>query len=201
VALITQSEYARRRGVAKSAVAKAVKESRIRLIDGLIDPDVADIQWERNTRARADSAKPPAAAGAPGVTSTGAGRALLPIEAAAASGTSTSPGAPAAASQPPDPVYSVDRARREKFEADMAEIRLAEARGDLVNLAAVRVEIANRVGQLRANLLQLPARLAPLLANESDQARCHALLDGELRAVLTDIVDPAPATAPALAPA
>lgn len=197
VTLITQSEYARRRGVAKSAVAKAVKESRIRLIDGLIDPEVADIQWERNTRARADSAKPEAAGVAPGIAFVGggSGRALLPIEAAAINGAAASPGAASAPSQAPDPIYSVDRARREKFEADMAEIRLSEARGDLVNLAAVRAEIANRVGQLRANLLQIPARLAPLLANESDQARCHSLLDGELRAVLTDIVDPAPADA------
>ncbi|WP_289241706.1 hypothetical protein [Delftia sp.] len=53
--LVTQAEYARRRGVAKSAVAKAVKEQRIALIDGKIDPAVADIQWQQNTRARADS--------------------------------------------------------------------------------------------------------------------------------------------------
>lgn len=200
VSLITQSEYARRRGVAKSAVAKAVKENRIRLIDGLVDPDVADIQWERNTRARADSAKPPAAAGAaaaaagaaaaPGAA--GRDRALLPIEAAAQQAARPAGDAPAAppasaAQQAPDSGYFVDRARREKYEADMAEIKLREQRGELVSATAVRLEIAARVGQIRANLLQIPTRLAPLLAPETDQARCHALLDAELRAVLTDL--------------
>ena len=36
VELITQAEYARRRGVAKSAVAKAVAEGRITLINGKV---------------------------------------------------------------------------------------------------------------------------------------------------------------------
>lgn len=187
VTLITQSEYARRRGVAKSAVAKAVKEGRIRLIDGLIDPDVADIQWQRNTRARADSAKQPTVTAAAAAVA----RPLLPIEAVADN--ASAPAAGALASSSPDPIYSIDRARREKYEADMAEIRLREQRGELVSVAAVRAEIASRVGQVRANLLQIPARLAPLLVNESDQARCHALLDGELRAVLANIVDSPPA--------
>ena len=69
--LITQAEYARRRGVAKSAVAKAVKEGRIALIDGKIHAALADLQWAQNTRARADS---------------GRAGALLPIEQGAGEG-------------------------------------------------------------------------------------------------------------------
>lgn len=69
---ITQAEYARHRGVAKSAVARAVAEKRITLINGMIDPEVADVQWAKNTRARAsqrvgekrgDAADKPAAGG------------------------------------------------------------------------------------------------------------------------------------------
>ena len=162
VALVTQSDYARMRGVAKSAVAKAVKENRISLIDGKIDPAVADIQWAKNTRARAD-----------------AGQA-----------TTTQPATvPPPASDAPkqDTGYTLDRARREKYEADMAEIKLQEQQGELVRAVEVRAEISKRIGQVRANLLQIPARLAPLLANETDQAKCHAMLDAELRNILTNV--------------
>ena len=59
--LVTQAEYARHRGVSPMAVSKAVKSKRITLIDGLIDIEVADIQWERKTNpdqaARANSAR------------------------------------------------------------------------------------------------------------------------------------------------
>jgi len=175
VELITQAEYARRRGVAKSAVAKAVAEKRISLIDGKIDPAVADIQWARNTRARADAGRPA------DEVQTSAPR----------SGPASQPAAPAG-----EPVrndgggqadYNFDRARRERYEADLAQIKLLEQQGELVRVVEVRAEIAKRIGQVRTNLLQIPARLAPLLANEADQAKCHAMLDAELRTVLTNL--------------
>jgi phage terminase Nu1 subunit (DNA packaging protein) len=83
--------------------------------------------------------------------------------------------------------YNVDRARRERYEADLAELKLREQQGDLVRVVEVRAEISKRVGQVRMNLLQIPARLAPLLATEADQAKVHALLDAEIRSVLTAV--------------
>lgn len=47
--LITKAEYARRRGVSKQAVCKAANTGRITLVDGKVDPEVADVQWARNT--------------------------------------------------------------------------------------------------------------------------------------------------------
>lgn len=55
VNLISKSAYARHRGVDEKAVRKAVAEGRISLINGKIDPAVADIQWAANTRARVGS--------------------------------------------------------------------------------------------------------------------------------------------------
>jgi hypothetical protein len=49
---MTQAAYSRHRGVSRSAVAKAVTDGRIVLIDGRIDPAIADAQWQNNTRAR-----------------------------------------------------------------------------------------------------------------------------------------------------
>lgn len=57
---ITKSEYAKLRNCSASAVTRAIKEGRITtvVVDGreMIDPEVADIQWQRNTRPRVDSA-------------------------------------------------------------------------------------------------------------------------------------------------
>jgi hypothetical protein len=160
VELVTRAEYARRRGVAKSAVTQAIQAGRISLINGKVDPAVADIQWERNSRARADSGKP-AAPTAPSLAASGPSVDVLPPS-------STDEGE-----------YSVNRARRERYEADLAQMKLLEQQGDLVRVAEVRAEIAKQVGQLKTNLLQIPARLGHLLTAEARMA-----VDAELRQAL-----------------
>ena len=97
------------------------------------------------------------------------------------------PPAPPAAPTLADTGYTADRARREKYDADMAEIKLREQQGDLVHWSTVRAEMTKRLGDVRTNLLQIPARLAPLLAPELDQTKVYALLDAELRTVLTKL--------------
>lgn len=47
--LLSRREYAAHRGVAVSAVQKAVETERISLIDGKIDPEKADKEWAENT--------------------------------------------------------------------------------------------------------------------------------------------------------
>lgn len=188
-ALITPTAYSRHRGCDEKAVRKAVAAGRISTINGMIDPVVADIQWAANTRARADSARPPAA---------------RPVEAlgvngspAAALGASAAQPGPADPTQPADEPtgYSVDRARREKYEADLAQMKLLELQGDLVRAVEVRAEMAKAIGQLRQNALQMPARLAPLITGEPDQAKVHAMLDAEVRTLLTAVATPAGAQA------
>jgi len=47
---IIRAEYARRRGVTRAAVTKAVDTGRISIgDDGLLDPEVADAEWDANT--------------------------------------------------------------------------------------------------------------------------------------------------------
>lgn len=181
VTLITPTAYARHRGCDEKAVRKAIAAARISTINGMVDPAVADIQWAQNTRARADSGpgrRVPAAAASPGASQTPA------LPGGAAEGA-----APIVIREiPPDEgEYSLNRARRERYEADLAELKLREQQGDLVRVVEVRAEIAKRVGQVRVNLLQIPARLAPLLTTETDQAKVHALLDAEIRAVLSSV--------------
>lgn len=159
--LISKAEYARRRGVAASAVTRAIKAGRITLIDGKIDPTVADVQWAANSRVRSGS---------------------RPSNWRTQSG----PTAPADG----EPSYLASRARREASEADLAELRLLEHRRELVRLKDISRALSGHAVRIRDAFLNLPARLSQQLAAESDERAVHALLDAEIRAVLTLVSNP-----------
>jgi hypothetical protein len=115
-------------------------------------------------------------------------RAQQPPEGATAAGP---PQMPSAAPDKPDDSggdYWASRARRERAEAELAELKLAEQQGVLIRADAVRAAHAKRLAGLREALLQVPARLAPVLAAETDQARCHDTLQREIHAVLASVV-------------
>jgi phage terminase Nu1 subunit (DNA packaging protein) len=84
--------------------------------------------------------------------------------------------------------YWHSRARREAAEAKLAELKLAELQGVLVRADDVRASLAKRAAAFREGLLQIPARLSAQLAAELDQAKVHALIDGELRTVMGQLV-------------
>ncbi len=165
VQLMTQSEYARHRGVSAVAVHYAVQEGRISLIDGKIDAAVADIQWQRNTRARAPS-RPPADADAPSTPASAAGTAE-----------------PAVAGDD----YWVSRARREAAEAHIAEMKRGELEGKLIRADVLRQAWSRKVASARDALLQIPPRMAPVLAAEADMERVATLLEDELRSALAEL--------------
>lgn len=48
--LLSLRAYARHRGVSLMAVQKAIRTRRIETVDGRIDPEIADLQWEQRTR-------------------------------------------------------------------------------------------------------------------------------------------------------
>lgn len=79
------------------------------------------------------------------------------------------------------------RARREIAEANIAEMNEAEKRRQLIRVDAVRTALAGVISATRDSLLQLPARLASVLAVETDPARVHDLLQDELHRALHQI--------------
>jgi hypothetical protein len=170
VKLMTQAEYAKHRGVSAVAVHKAVAAGRISTIDGKIDPAVASIQWAANTRARAPTKRPESPTQPP-----------------------ASESAPPAADDPAPGVKADDywdaRSRRETAEAAIAEMKEAEMRGTLIRADAARAAWATKVTAARDALLQIPSRLAPVLAAEADMERVTELLEGELRAALLQLSD------------
>ncbi len=172
--LITQSEYARRRGVAKSAVAKAVAEGRISLIDGMIDEEVANIQWEKNTRARADSTRSGAvlATGAAAGPSDGAG-----VDVAAGG---VVPLVNAAASDG-QPNYSDFRTRTEKATAERAERENMREAGKLADTVQVKRGIYDSYRALRDAAMAVSQRAAPKCIGLGDARDIERVISDELR--------------------
>jgi hypothetical protein len=161
VNFMTQAQYAKHRKCSRVAVHKAVKDKRISLIDGKIDPAVADIQWAANTRARAPGSSAAACAVNARAGGGGIGGAIDPDN----------------ADNPDD--YWISRGRREAAEADLAELKLAEQRGNLIQIKAVESVWSNALAGMREHLLQIRARLGPLLANESDTFLVEQMLEAE----------------------
>lgn len=169
--LISQAEYARRRGVAKSAVAKAVKEGRITLIDGKIDPAVADIQWAQNTRARADAGRP-ASEQAEGMGD-------------APQAANNSPQAPDSASTAKDD-YQALRVRREIAAVEREERENAREAGLLVSRSAVRTAVFDAFRALRDEILSAPQRAAPAVIGLGDSRDIERVFTDELRKAFTN---------------
>lgn len=192
--LLTQAEYARSRkarglsGGSREAVRRAVDAKRISAFgpDKLVDPELADRQWEKNTRVRATTVSP---------TSPPAGEDDGDLVDRAAGGQlgSAAPeaGAPAAANEggqlQADPGYQKSRARQAEADARTAEIKLAELEGSLVRIDQVKAQLAAMLAPVREGLLQIPARLAPLLAPQSDPGRIQTLLEIEIHKVLAPL--------------
>jgi hypothetical protein len=181
---LTQAQYATHRGCSAVAVHKAIKQGRITTFDdGTIDPEVADIQWAKNSRARVRTTPAPTpaptAAPAPGdLVDQAAGAPGPAIEAGAA---------PVPSSLAGDPSYQDARARQAQADARTAELKLAELEGQLVRVDQVHAAFASKLAPVREALLQFPARLAPLLASQSDSGRIQTMLEVEIHQVLAPL--------------
>ncbi len=175
---LTPAQYARRRGVSRPAVSKAIRRCGIPLTNGRLDPVVADHLWERRTD---------------------------PVQSARALGQqrSSSPAKVADADQPAGEGrgqtdgYCDSKARRDRAEAQLAELELGERIGELVQKVGVARETFGVFRALRERILTVPDRIAPILAAESDGAKVHTLLAEELKSTLREVVqtlvDPDPA--------
>lgn len=81
------------------------------------------------------------------------------------------------------------RTRREVAEANLAEMREAEQRGELIRIEAVKTELAHVFSTARDALLQIPSRLAPLLAADGDPASVQNSLHAEIHQALQHLAD------------
>lgn len=178
--IVSLRAYARHRGVSLRAVQKAIGSGRIeKTAGGQIDIDAADALWSSRTAPRpadpSNRPRPPATRQSAPPTS------QVPIP----------PGEPRPDSRSDlAPVTGVDysraRAVRENYLARLAKIDYEERTGKLVSKDEVQVAAFNRFRQFRDQMLNLPDRLAALLAAETDPSKVYEILASEIRKVLNE---------------
>jgi len=164
-------------GATKQAVQKAISSGRIAEARDpstkLINPDLADELWSRRTTPQAVNVA-----------------------------TAATPGAPAANDDEPED-YRQARAKRERYQAELARLDYEHKAGQLVLREDVEREAFRQGRLVRDNLLRLSDRLAPVLAAESDALRVSTLLELEVQQVLEALaagVEPTPERASEAAP-
>lgn len=194
--LVTQAEYARLRkarglsGGTRESVRKAVDAGRISCFghQKLVDPKLADKQWQSNTRAWT----PGSAAQAVGTEPLQASVDQAPAAAL--------PRDPAGAFAPPgggggdqaqhaaEPTYLQHRVKREAAEAEMAEMNAAKMRGLLLLREDVDRAMFDIGRELRDTLDVCARTIASELASARDAVVCEAVVRREHTQALQALV-------------
>ena len=86
-----------------------------------------------------------------------------------------------------DEDFKAARTREKISEANMAEMNEAKMRREMINVAVVERQLATDYATTRDALLQIPARIAPLLAVETSPAAIQTMLDAELHQALVNL--------------
>ncbi len=167
---LTESGLARELEVSRQAVHELVKRGiLIKDKNGMIDVEMAKIALKNRVRPSSKTAASLQQAETPATNETN-------HESAAEIGDGTETTS-----------YHVAKTLREAAEAQIARLKLAEMRGEVIRVDAVRAAWAAKITGARDALLQIPSRLAPQLAAESDLVAVTALLEADLRQALADL--------------
>jgi hypothetical protein len=165
--------YAKHRGVSLKAVQKAIQSGRIKTTaDGKVDAERADADWERNTAPRQASI----ANSSPSVRRTTAPTPVPEVPRAEVSGGGALE-------------YSRARAVRENYLARLAKIEYEERLGKLVSRDEMQVAAFNKFRTFRDSMLNIPDRVAAVVAAETDSAKVHNILTTEIRKALLEFAD------------
>lgn len=162
------SAYARHRGIDESAVRKAVRQGRITLVEGKIDPKAADKEWARNS--------------------------LKPVGQGAHAGRRRPRGRLDGArgrSEAGPKSYAAARARREQALAELAEQELARKKARLIDAEEARQSVFKAARVARDMVLGLPDRVAPRLVGQ-DEVEIYRILAEETQRIC-DTIAKAPA--------
>lgn len=160
--LTTIAKWAESMGISRQQGYAAVKRCEIPVTDGQVDTEFATMLYKRHTRARAGSN--PGKNGAFPAAPNGEDPA-----GAAAGG------------------YETSRARREKAEAEIAEIKLAELSGKYLLKADVDAAVFEIVRALRDGMTNCGRRIASEVAGLADAGACEEVIDREHRQMLENM--------------
>ncbi len=173
--LVSQAEWARRHGFSRQYVSKLIATGVIRLVDGKIDPELAD----HALAARREPARP--ARRSP-----------------AADLSAPAPRKPSSLGEPTEFIGSDlptlllrARTKSEVEKGKLLELKAKVEAGKFVDVDEVNTAAFNKARVVRDALLNIAARLAPLVAAESDERACFDLIDREIRQALEELAGPA----------
>ena len=176
--LITQAEWARRRGFSRQYARRLVEKGVVRLIDGKVDPAQAD--------AALTSIREPARPV----------RRTEPPQTGPGNRSPTAPRKPESSSPEPlslpqggdlPTLLLKTRIKSEVERARLLEIKARVEAGKYVDADEIKVAAFNRARVVRDSLLNIPDRLAGILAAEGDAQKVHAMLATEIRQALEEL--------------
>jgi phage terminase Nu1 subunit (DNA packaging protein) len=156
---ISPAEYSRRRGCSRKTVSVKIKAGIITVIDGTLDPVLADQQWDSGIKQLHPLTKNNAAYDA--------------VKKSAAISYD----------------FHQSRAKRETHEADLSELKLRQRAGELVEVAEVTYALTDYGATLKSLIQQWPDRLAPVLAHETDVSKINAILKTECNQLIDELRD------------
>lgn len=164
--LITRAEYAIRRGVAARTIGKYCQRKVIPLHDGKIDPDEADAALEIFL-----------------VEPLGSGRAGDPVDI-------TEEGTSRRKAKLNNNSYTEVRTQEKNLKIELLELDVALKKGTMVLTKDVEYAAFTAAREIRDSMLNIPDRVAAILAAETDEIRVRDILtehiEGELEALSND---------------
>lgn len=89
--------------------------------------------------------------------------------------------------EPPDEDRDAARTRREISEANMARMAELKMAQELIRVDAVQRQLSTDYATTRDAMLQIPSRLAPLMAAETSASTIQNLLHAEIHQALTTL--------------
>jgi hypothetical protein len=155
--IVSQSEFARLIHVTRQAVSKMVRDGR--LSAGAVTESSQIVVTEA---LRQLGRAPPSTTTAP------------------------PPDAPLGLQPTEDGEYAASRARREAANAQLAELDLAKARGELVDRVGAEQAYRSQVRRLRDRILAVPIEIAAICATLSDEPAIETAIRQALEAALQD---------------
>ena len=168
--LVSQAEYARQRGVSRQYVGQMVAKGIIGLTNRKVDTEQADAALA----ALREPARP---------ERRGKPETLVPTP-------EVVPATPMPTSAGDLPTLLLkSRIKSEVERAKLLEIKARVEAGKYIAVDDVKVAAFNRARVVRDALLNIPERLAAMLASESDERRVHQILVTEIRAALEELTD------------
>ena len=92
--------------------------------------------------------------------------------------------------------YDVERTRKMAADARIAEIELRKVEGELVVAEEVVDAWTGVVGAVKARLLSIPTKAAPIVANENQAGECQIILEDLINEALEELSNYDPTTNP-----